>query len=193
MFIGIIQKTEKAISIEKHAQSMEIAFPIPSLWEITEGESINIDGICSTVKQLNQNTFSVYYMDETLRKTALTSLDKEHVFNLERSLTLQTLISGHLVSGHIDTIARVNNIEEVGDAKILSFSIKKEFTRYIIMKGSITVNGVSLTIVKVYDDSFAVSLIPYTLTHTNLGKLKVGDLVNIEVDMIAKYIEKMLP
>lgn len=191
MFTGIIQITEKAISIEKHEQSMEITFPKPSSWEITEGESISIDGICSTVKQLNQKTFSVYYMDETLKKTALTSFDKEHIFNLERSLTLQTFISGHLVSGHIDTTATVRKIEEVEDSKVLTFSIEKKFTKYIIFKGSITINGVSLTVIAVDDKSFAVSLIPHTLTHTNLGKLAVGDLVNIEVDMIAKYIEKL--
>lgn len=193
MFTGIIQTTEKAIDIEKHAQSMEVTFPIPSSWDITEGESINIDGVCSTVKQLNQNSFSVFYMDETLKKTALTHLDKEHTFNLERSLTLQTLISGHLVSGHIDTTGKVSNIEMVGDVKVITFSIGKEFTKYIISKGSIAINGVSLTVIEVTDASFAVSLIPHTLTHTNLGELKTGDLVNIEVDMIGKYIEKMLP
>ncbi len=193
MFTGIIQTTEKAINIEKHERSMEITFPIPPAWDIAEGESINIDGICSTVKQLNQNRFSVYYMDETLNKAALRNLDKEHVFNLERSLTLQTLISGHLVSGHIDTTASVSNINAVEDAKVTTFSIEKKFTKYIVLKGSIAINGVSLTVIEVTDASFAVSLIPHTLTHTNLRELKNGDLVNIEVDMIGKYIEKMLP
>lgn len=191
MFTGIIQTTEKANNIEKHEHSMEITFPIPSSWDIADGESINIDGVCSTVKQLNQNTFSVYYMDETLKKTALTSLDKEHVFNLERSLTLQTLISGHLVSGHIDTTAKVNEIEEVDDVKVITFAIEKEFTKYIVSKGSIAINGASLTVVEVDNLSFAVSLIPHTLTHTNLGEMNIGDSVNIEVDMIAKYIEKL--
>ncbi len=192
MFTGIIQITEKAETIEKNAESIKMSFLIPQGWELVEGESINIDGVCSTVKQLNQNSFSVYYMEETLEKTTIASLDKNHTFNLERSLTLQSLIGGHLVSGHIDTTGKVEKIEEVEDAKVLTFSIKEKFTKYIISKGSIALNGVSLTVVAINATSFTVSLIPYTLTHTNLGELKTGDFVNIEVDMIGKYVEKMV-
>lgn len=192
MFTGIIQIKEKASNIKKNAKSIEIAFPVPQGWDLAEGESINIDGVCSTVKQLNQNSFTVYYMEETLKKTTLTYIEKNHTFNLEKSLTPQSLIGGHLVSGHVDTIATVKKIEEVEDSRVLIFSIKEKFIKYIIVKGSIAVNGVSLTVVSVDTSSFNVSLIPYTLTHTNLGQLQTGDLVNIEVDMIGKYVEKMV-
>ena len=130
-------------------------------------------------------------MPETLDKSTFGSLDKNHVFNLERSLTLNTLIGGHLVQGHVDTTARVSSIKNEVESKVLKFEIDKKITKYMVYKGSITVNGVSLTIVSVDSSHFTVSLIPYTLSHTNLSSLKVGDSVNIEVDMMAKYVEKL--
>lgn len=191
MFSGIIERKEKAKSVENGKDFKRIRLAIPSGWKVTLGESINIDGICSTVENIKGKTFSVYYMPETLRKTNLSKASPTHTFNLEKCLTLQTLIGGHLVSGHVDTTATVSKIEQEGEARILHFKIRPQFTRYIIYKGSICVNGVSLTIVTVTSNSFSVSLIPHTLKHTNLGELKVGDTVNIEVDLVAKYLGKL--
>ncbi|MGE5041293.1 MAG: riboflavin synthase [Candidatus Levyibacteriota bacterium] len=191
MFSGIIEKTAIAQKIEKGNDIMRFYLPVPEGWKLTPGESISIDGICSTVEKLSDGSFCVYYMPETIRKTHLNNTDGSHVFNLEKCLTLQTLIGGHLVSGHIDTTATVEKIEEEGESKVLTFKLKPGFTKYIIYKGSVAVNGVSLTIVEVRQDSFTISLIPHTLTHTNLGQLQIGDTVNIEVDMIAKYLEKL--
>ena len=192
MFSGIIKKTIKPISVKKSSESMKVVFPIPKGWELSIGESVNIDGVCSTVESLKENEFGVYFMPETLSKTTFSELSDSHVFNLERSLTLNDLIAGHLVYGHVDTTAEVKRVEEIEESRIITFELPKEFTKYIVYKGSIAVNGVSLTVVKVDDTSFSVSLIPHTLSETNLSSLQKGDRVNIEVDMIAKHIEKLL-
>lgn len=191
MFSGIIENTEKANRIEKNNSSIRVYIPTPRGWDIKLGESINIDGVCTTVEKLTKNEFSAYWMPETLRITNLSLVSENHTFNLERCLTLQTLIGGHLVSGHIDTTAEVADIKDEGESKTLVFKIKPKFTKYIIYKGSVAINGVSLTIVSVNNNSFSVSLIPHTLKNTNLGELKVHDTVNIEVDLIAKYLEKL--
>lgn len=189
MFSGIIEKVLSAKKIVKDKNSLRVTFPIPKNWKFNLGESINIDGVCSTVEKLNKETFSVFYMPETLKRTNLSKLLPTHKFNLERSLTLQSLIGGHLVSGHIDTTAKLVSVKREMESKVLEFKIS--LTKYIIEKGSISINGVSLTIVTFTKNSFIVSLIPYTLTNTNLGNLKVGDSVNIEFDLIAKYLEKL--
>ncbi len=192
MFSGIIKKTSKASAIKKRKESMEVKFPLPKGWKLTLGESVNIDGVCSTVKDLTSKTFDVYYMPETLDKTTMGNLSSDHTFNLERCLTLNELISGHLVYGHVDTTAKVASIESAEDSKVIKFTLPANFTKYIVYKGSISVNGVSLTIVTVDKNSFSVSLIPHTLENTNLDELIVGDKVNIEVDMLAKQIEKLI-
>lgn len=192
MFSGIIKNVARAADIQNGKKSMEVLFPVPKGWNIEEGESINIDGICSTVAKITKGKFQVFYMPETLNKTSLSQLKEDHVFNLERCLSMNELISGHLVYGHIDTTAKVSNIKTDNESVVLTFALSPEFTKYIVYKGSVAVNGVSLTIVSVDENSFSVSLIPYTLSHTNLGELKKGSVVNIEVDMLAKHIEKLL-
>lgn len=191
MFSGIVEIISKATKIKKEKGGLRLYFNHSSDFNVKEGESISVDGICSTVEKIAKDSFGFYYMPETLRKTTLSQVSNSHMFNLERPLTLGSLVSGHLVSGHIDTTAKVSSIKKEQDAKLIKFKIDKKFTRHIIYKGSIAVNGVSLTVVDVGDNIFSVSLIPYTLSNTNLGDLKVGDSVNIEVDMIAKYVEKL--
>lgn len=192
MFSGIIEKTTKALKLEKDNNSLRLTLKTPRGWKLSLGESISIDGTCCTVEKLNTSSFSVYMMLETLRKTTFSNILRTHIFNLEKCLTMQSLIGGHLVSGHIDTTAKVTKIVKEQESKTLTFEISSEFTKYIIHKGSIAVNGVSLTVVTVDKKSFSVSLIPYTLEHTNLGSLEVGSLVNIEVDLVAKYLEKLV-
>ncbi len=191
MFSGIVQTAQKAKKIDHDGNSMRVQFAVPAGFRISAGDSICVDGVCSTVEKKTGSNFFVYYMPETLRKTTFGVISSSHTFNLEQSLTLQSLIGGHLVSGHVDTTSKLISVAAEQDAKVLKFSINKKFTKYIIYKGSIAVNGASLTVVSVDDDSFTVSLIPYTLEHTNLGRLKIEDKVNVEVDMIAKYLEKL--
>lgn len=192
MFSGIIQKTAKAKNIQRQGKNLWLQISVPSGFTAEEGESISVDGICSTVEQKKGNCLSFYYMPETLHRTTITKTTDSHVFNLERSLTLQSLIGGHLVSGHIDTTAVLESISTQGKSKLMKFNINRKFTKYIIYKGSIALNGVSLTVVSAIKDYFTVSIIPYTQKHTNLGQLKIGDPVNIELDLIAKYLEKLI-
>lgn len=192
MFSGIIKKLAKPIKIEKQASSMRITLKIPNGWTMEKGESISFDGACLTIESKTYNSFSVFLMEETLSKTNFLLLNKSHSFNLEKPLTLNALIGGHLVSGHIDTVGKVIDIKNNDEAKIIIFRLPKKFMKYIVYKGSIAINGVSLTVVSVDNDQFTVSLIPYTLKHTNLGDLKINDKVNIEVDLVAKYLEKLI-
>lgn len=192
MFSGIIKKLEKPIKIEKEASSMRITLKIPDGWTVEKGESISLDGTCLTVESKTNNSFSVFLMEETLSKTTFPLLNKNHRFNLEKPLTLNTLIGGHLVSGHIDTIDKVIDIKNSGETKILTFQLPKKFIKYLVYKGSIAINGVSLTVAAVRSGQFTVSLIPYTLKYTNLGDLKINDKVNIEADLVSKYLEKLI-
>lgn len=191
MFSGIVEGAVRAKKIVKDDGTMRLYLPMPKDWSINLGDSISVDGVCSTVENKKDSEFSVYYMPETLSKTTMSGVIPSHVFNLERCLTLQSLIGGHLVSGHIDTTAQLTSIKEMQDSKVMTFKLDPKFTKYIVYKGSIAVNGVSLTVVSVNSNSFVVSLIPYTLRNTNLGSLKKGDEVNIELDLIAKYLEKL--
>ena len=191
MFTGIIKVTTKPIKMSKQDSSLAITFSNPRGWKLKKGESINIDGICSTVSEVKGGRFSVFYMDETLRKTALSGLLGSHIFNLEPSLRASDLLGGHLLTGHIDTPGTVEDIQKEGKSSVLNISIPRKYLKYLIYKGSVAINGVSLTVVSVGKSSFSASLIPYTISHTNLGDLKTGDKVNIEVDLIAKYLEKL--
>lgn len=192
MFSGIVEGLVSPVSKRITHNEMLLTLPVPKGWKLTDGESISVDGICSTITHADSQSFSVYYMPETMQKTHLLSLPDTHAFNLERSLRLNSLVGGHLVSGHIDAAATVRSVEKDKGSVRIVFALPSQCSRYIIYKGSICVNGVSLTVVAVDKSSFSVSLIPYTLQHTNLGKLKKGDRVNIEVDMLAKYLEKLL-
>ena len=192
MFSGITEKTANASRVERIDGSLRIWFRLPGAFKLKFGESVLVDGVCSTVEKKTGNEFAVYYMPETLRKTTFSKIPDSHLFNLERCLTLASLVGGHLVSGHVDTVAKVISITVEGDSKLLKFEISKQFSKYIIYKGSIAVNGVSLTVVSCGKEFFNVSLIPHTLLHTNLNQLKIGSKVNIEVDLIAKYLEAVV-
>jgi riboflavin synthase len=191
VFTGIIKAKVKAIKIKKTSNSMVVFFPIPKGWKLEEGESINIDGVCSTATKITKTSFEVFYMDETLKKTNLSKLNDNHFFNLERSLTASSRMGGHFVAGHIDVTGVIKSIKKEDESKVFAISIPKKFIKYLIYKGSVAINGVSLTVVSVNKESFSVSLIPHTLDKTNLGELEKGDLLNIELDMLAKYMEKV--
>lgn len=191
MFSGIVEGLVKSLKIKKEKNSIVVTLPIPKGWKLKKGESINIDGICSTVFQISKNSFSVFYMAETLDKTNILETTGKHYFNLERPLKLSSFVGGHLVSGHVDTVGVVIGIKKDGQSVVLTIKIPQKFSKYLIYKGSVVVNGVSLTVVETKKASFIVSLIPYTLKQTNLGTLKIGDKVNIEVDLVAKYLERL--
>ncbi|MDZ4385519.1 MAG: riboflavin synthase, partial [Candidatus Moranbacteria bacterium] len=160
--------------------------------KVWKGESIAIDGVCSTVKNLTKKDFTVEYMPETINKTTVGDFIEDRAVNLEKSLKLNDLLDGHLVQGHIDTTGQVKGIKQVRESKVVKIKIPSGFMRLVADKGSVTVNGTSLTVVSTGKDWFSVSLIGYTLDNTNLGTIEVGDRVNIETDVLAKYIDKLL-
>jgi riboflavin synthase len=163
-----------------------------SLTDPEEGESIAVNGVCLTARNIHGNRFAADVSPESLARTGLGAVRVGDRVNLERSLRLSDRLGGHLVSGHVDTQARVEQRRPAGDFTLFTFTLAQGLTRYIIEKGSIAINGISLTVNRCERDWFSVSIIPHTLQGTTLGDLKEGDLVNIEVDMIGKYVEKML-
>ena len=192
MFSGIIETISPIIKIQDSRGQRIFSIRKPRGWKLRVGESLNVEGVCSTVQKSLKQAFHVTYMLETLRKTTLAGLQLGEGVNLERSLTLASLIGGHLVQGHVDTTAQILSVKDEGEARIYEFGIQPQFSRYVAEKGSIAVDGVSLTVVDSRAGSFTVSLLAFTLSKTTLGRKGVGDSVNIEVDMLAKYVEKLI-
>ncbi|MEJ2008238.1 MAG: riboflavin synthase [Acidobacteriota bacterium] len=192
MFSGIVEVTSPILKVESTRKQRVLTIRKPRGWKLGDGESVCVEGVCSTVQKFNKDSFRMVYMPETLRKTTVGNLKRGDEVNLERSLTLQSLIGGHLVQGHVDTTARIKSIENEGEAKIYTFEIPAKFSRYIVPKGSIAVDGISLTVVKAKRTEFQCSLLAYTLSHTTLGGKRPGQHVNIEVDILGKYIERLL-
>jgi len=192
MFSGIVETTSPVLSVSNARQQRILTIRKPRDWTLQDGESVSIEGVCSTIQRLNNGSFGVVYMPETLRKTTLGGLKAGDEVNLQRCLTLQSLIGGHLVQGHVDTTARIRAIENEGAARLFTFSVPVRFFRYIVPKGSIAVDGISLTVVGTTRSTFQCSLLAYTLSHTTLGGKRPGRQVNIEVDILGKYIERLL-
>jgi riboflavin synthase len=192
MFTGIIKKLSSVEEVSHKKGSLLVSVKIPGGWKIWKGESISINGVCSTVKSLNKKTFTVEYMPETIRKTTVGSFKKGALVNLEKSLKVNDLLDGHLVQGHVDTTGKVLQIHKVKSSKVLKIEVPEKFMKFIAEKGSIAVDGVSLTVVDTKNKWFTVSLVSYTLGNTNFGKIKAGDSVNIETDVLAKYLFKLI-
>jgi riboflavin synthase len=192
MFTGIIQSMSSVVATSSKEACFVVRIKKPAGWKLSLGQSVSVDGVCSTVTLLRPSFFEVEYMPETLAKTTVRSFEKNTKMNLERSLTLHDFIDGHLVSGHVDGCGVVQKIEVKGNTKEITITIPKELKKYIATKGSVTMNGVSLTVARAEKNTFRVALIPYTLEHTNLGLLEKGSHVNVEIDVVARYVEKMI-
>lgn len=193
MFTGIIEEVGKIKNISKTSSGILLTISADKvLRDCNLGDSIAVNGICLTVTKFDNDSFTVDVMNETVRKTTLYKLAQNSYVNLERAMLVNSRFGGHIVSGHIDGTGTISDIKKDGIAFIYKINTTKEITKYIINKGSITIDGISLTVVSVSDISFTVSIIPHTMTVTNLGKKKIGDMVNLENDCIAKYVEKML-
>lgn len=188
MFTGIVQKMAPLLSVVSRGECLQVRIKKPLGWKLALGQSVAVDGVCSTVVFSKPDFFEVEYMPETLAKTTVKTFKKNQVVNLERSLTLKDFVDGGLVQGHVDTRGTVKKVEKIGKTALLEIIISEALKKYIAPIGSVTVNGVSLTVARVKKDTFSVALIPYTLEHTNLGFLKKGDVVNVEVDILARYI-----
>jgi riboflavin synthase len=188
MFTGIVEEIGRVTS----AQPGNLVITASQVLQGMEvGGSIAVNGVCLTVTSLDSNAFSVDIMPETLGRTNLGLLGAGDEVNLERPLTLEKQLGGHLVQGHIDNTGRVTSVTRDGEAVLIRFEAPPEAMRYVVRKGFIAVDGVSLSIVDYDASSFLVSIVEYTRKHTTLGSKRVGDLVNLEVDVIAKYVERL--
>lgn len=193
MFTGIIEEIGHVKSLHRGAKSFTLEVEADVVMQDTQvGDSIATNGVCLTVTSLTGHGFTADVMPETVQRTALGELKAGSPVNLERALSLQTRLGGHIVSGHIDGTGRISDRRQDDNALWLTVECDSRLLRYIIEKGSITIQGVSLTVARVDERSFAVSLIPHTQSATTLHAARIGDLVNLENDIIAKYVEKLL-
>lgn len=192
MFTGIIHNKSEITKLEKTEGGLLLTITDPK-WEVALGDSITINGVCSTAKSL-ENGVTFEYMPESLQKTTLLKLEEGQKVNTEKSLTLQQKLDGHMVVGHVDTTGEIISIEPEGNSFIFTIQVEKpdEFMELIAKKGSVCIDGISLTVVDVNTDSFTVKIVPYTIEQTNLGELKVGAHVNLEFDLLAKYVARIL-
>ena len=194
MFNGIIYKTGLIKSIKKMNRSISIGIQTKLKLNKTEiGSSICCDGVCLTVIKIKKDVIFFYISNETLKRSNFNLFKKNQIINLEKSISYGQNISGHFIQGHVDTIAKVRKVIVIDKTWIVKLQISdKELGKYLIEKASISINGVSLTISKVYKNFFEVNIIPHTLKLTNLKKLKRNSLVNIELDIYGKYMYKYL-
>lgn len=193
MFTGLVETIGRITGREEHGDAIRLTFTAPEvLGDAKHGDSISVNGVCLTVAELTEDSFTADVMQETLDRSALGSLGDNARVNLERALGVGDRLGGHVMQGHVDGVGQLLSRTESENWDVLRFSLPTDLRKYVVEKGSIAVNGTSLTVASVGDDYFEVSLIPVTLTETTHGELKVGDPVNLEVDVIAKYVENML-
>ena len=188
MFSGIIQATGKVNAIEISGSTIRIQVTSPISAGLHIDQSVSHDGICLTVVKVENDSHWVEIVKETQSKTTFGGLKQDQLVNLETSLTLNTLLDGHLVQGHVDTTLKCLETRDEQGSWNMKFNLPREFANLVISRGSICLNGVSLTIANLFDDSFEVAIIPYTFHHTNFQQLRTGDMVNVEFDLIGKYL-----
>lgn len=193
MFTGIVEELGTLREITRGAASARLWVAARRVLEdIRPGDSMAVNGVCLTVTTLNGESFTADVMAETLARTNLGKLVPGERVNLERALRLGDRLGGHLVTGHIDGVGILTESRKQGIAALLTISAPREVMRYVVKKGSVAIDGISLTVVDLSDSSFQVSLIPHTLEQTTLGRKGPGDAVNLEADIIGKYVEKFL-
>lgn len=188
MFAGIIEAIAAIKAVRTTGKGCIVRIEIPARWRLTIGQSIAVDGICSTVIATGGEWFEVEYMPESLKKTTVVSFVKGRMVHLERSLRVGDRVDGHFVLGHVDARASVSKVERQGSSRLITVKVPARLASFIAPIGSITLSGVALTIAASRGTSATVALIPYTLAHTNLGALRPGDVVNVEVDLVARYL-----
>ena len=189
MFTGIIEETGKVKTITQNKIKIEAKI-------VTEGtiigDSIAVNGVCLTVTDIGKDFFDADISPETLKVTALKNLKTDSFVNLERALLLNKRLGGHIVTGHIDGTGKCLYVKKTNDFYNLTFELTNDCTKYVVKKGSITINGISLTVVDIQNNHITIAVIPHTFENTNFKQLQMGDFVNIETDILAKYVEKFL-
>lgn len=192
MFTGIIEEIGKIVRIEREQANLHLYVKSSFTNELKIDQSVAHNGVCLTVVAIDGDVYQVTAIAETLAKTHLGSLQVGDAVNLERGMLLNTRLDGHIVQGHTDQTGTCSAIQEEAGSTRFTFEYNPSTGNVVIEKGSITVNGVSLTVVNATRDSFSVAVIPYTLAHTNLQHLQIGSIVNLEFDVIGKYVARLI-
>lgn len=193
MFTGIVEETGSVVRVQKGAHSAVLTVQARKVLEGTRiGDSIAVNGICLTVTAMSPDTFTADVMHETLNRTGLSGLGPGSPVNLERAMPADGRFGGHIVSGHIDGVGRITDVRRDDTAVWYTVEAAPDLLRLVVEKGSIALDGISLTVAAMGRNTFSVSIIPHTAAQTVLGRRKVGDLVNLETDIIGKYVEKLM-
>jgi riboflavin synthase len=192
LFTGLVQDLGRVTVVDATDDGVTLAVRTKLAGEIGEGDSVAVNGVCLTATAIADGEFRAEVMHETLRRSSLAEASVGSDVNLELSLRAADRLGGHIVQGHVDGLGAVRDVREDGFARVVTIAAPSELLRYVVEKGSIAVNGVSLTVVDVGEDWFSVSLIPETLERTTLGTAAPGAPVNLEVDVVAKYVEKLV-
>ena len=191
MFTGIIENMAEVVDVKTNKNNLDILFKSHLLPELKVDQSISHNGVCLTVADITKETYLVNVVKETIDKSNFSSLKVGDMVNVERSMMINDRLDGHIVQGHVDQIAECISIDENGGSYVMTFIYEKS-NNVTVEKGSICVNGISLTVCNSQENSFSVAIIPYTWENTNLKKIKIGDTVNLEFDIVGKYIAKLL-
>jgi riboflavin synthase len=192
MFTGLIADLGSVRSIERDADGATLEIATRLAEELAEGDSVAVNGVCLTAIAIHDGAFRAQAMEETLRRSSLQQLGHGSPVNLELALRADGRLGGHIVQGHVDGTGTIADTRQEGFARVLDIEAPHELARYLVEKGSVAVDGVSLTVSETRDESFSVSLIPETLARTSLGEAHVGDRVNLEVDILAKHVERLM-
>ena len=192
MFTGIIEDLAEVVSLKKEDGNLHISFKSRITNELKIDQSISHNGVCLTVVDIDSDKYTVTAINETLQKSNIANLSVGSKVNLERSIKVGARFDGHIVQGHVDQTAICKEVKQDNGSYVLTFQHKKEENNMTVEKGSICVNGVSLTVIKSKDDSFSVAIIPYTYENTSIKNLVKGDKINLEFDIFGKYVEKHL-
>jgi riboflavin synthase len=192
MFTGLVEDLGTVTAIDQTTDGVRLAVRTKLATQLSEGDSIAVNGVCLTAVGPTGELFGADVMNETLRRSSLARLEAGSTVNLELALRADARLGGHIMQGHVDGVATVRSVREEGFSRVVEFDADPQLLRYVVEKGSIAVDGISLTVSAVGDDFFAVSLIPETLERTTLGAADVGRPVNLEVDVLAKYVEKLV-
>jgi len=192
MFTGLVADKGTVTAVDATADGVRLAVQTALAPEIAEGDSVAVNGVCLTATGIAGGRFTADVMHETLRRSSLAEVAEGAPVNLELPLRASDRLGGHVVQGHVDGLGTIRAIREDGFSRIVEIAAAPETLRYVVEKGSIAVDGISLTVASVTDDSFSVALIPETLERTNLGAASPGQPVNLEVDVLAKYVEKLV-
>lgn len=194
MFTGLVEEVGQVLWIRATERGTQLQIAAPGIaGELRKGESVSVNGCCLTATSVRKETVTFDLLEETLARTNLRTLRRESPVNLERALAADGRLGGHFVQGHIDCALRVLSFAEIGDDHRLEVELPNDFACYAASKGSVALNGVSLTIAELLPASFVVWIIPHTRRKTNFETLQAGDVVNVEFDILAKYVERMLP